>query len=52
MAALALMLLPLPGLCQEPFTLTERCNAVECSEGPEWTATAETGEQDLAWQAA
>jgi len=50
--ALGILLLALPGFGQERYTLIEDSDAVEKSNSMEWSATAETGEQDLAWQAA
>jgi len=50
--ALGILLLALPALGQERYTLIEGSDAAELSQSLEWSATAETGEQDLAWQAA
>lgn len=51
-ATMGITLLALPGFGQERYTLIEDSDAVEKSKTMEWSATAETGEQDLAWQAA
>ena len=51
-AALGITLLALPGFAQEHYTLIEGTDAAEQSQSMEWSATAETGEQDLGWQAA
>jgi hypothetical protein len=50
--ALGILLLALPGIAQEHYALVEGTDAAEQSKSMEWSATAETGEQDLAWQAA
>jgi len=51
-ATMGITLLALSAAAQETYTLTKGTDAVEQSQSLEWSATAETGEQDLTWQAA